>query len=110
MTCHKSVPATSACPLCGGELKHPELRFHRNIVFCDSGAVALAPTQLTVTKSLARNPAGLEASQISEASGLTTRATQRAIIRLDRKLSDIGWHIRNAGCPGGSLYLLERKW
>ncbi len=104
------MPATSACPLCGGELTNPDLRFHRNIVFCDSGAVALAPTQLTITKGLARNPVGLEAFQIAETCGLTRRATQRAIIRLDRKLRDIGWRIRNAGCPGGSLYLLERKW
>ncbi len=106
------MPATSACPICGGELKHSELRFHGDIVFCDSGAVSLSPVQSTIVKALMTNPAGLDTQQLGERIGMNVYGISAAMIRARRKLESIGWGVPNIGCGGrgGALYVLKRKW
>lgn len=106
------MPATSTCPICGGALPNEELRFQQNIVFCDTGAVALWPTELTAAKALLRSPGGLETFQLAAAIGVTNRTARRIVARLARKLRDIGWDAPNIGCTGrdGALFVIRRKW
>ncbi len=93
-------------------MKNDDLRLHRNIVFCDSGAVALWPTEVTAFKALRRTPGGLDTFQLATAIGVTNRAARRILARLASKLRDIGWDAPNIGCTGraGALFVIRRKW
>ena len=107
------MPATSACPLCGGTLPNEGLRFHRNILISDSGAVALAPTEETIARALLRAPGGLTTLEVAHCAGILPRYVWAlGVNRLGVKLQDIGWAVKNIGCGGrgGALYVIQRKW
>jgi len=106
------MPVTRACPLCGGELTNPGFRLHRNIVFCDSGAITLGPTELTIFKALLHNPGGMDKAQLAERAGILPRYVWPiGVNRLGSKLADIGWTVVNVGCGGrgGATYVIKRK-
>ena len=106
------MPATLVCPICGGELPNQDLRLHRNIIFCNSGAVALGPVEMTFVKALLRSPGGLTSFQLAEISETSLHHMGGRISMLDRKLNDIGSGVRNIGCrrgPGAALYVIRRE-
>ena len=106
------MPATSDCPICGGKLPNEELRLHKNIVFCDNGAVPLGPASETIVRALLRTPGGLTAFQLAELTGMTNGNVSNMVILIDRKFRDIGWAVPNIGCGGrgGALYVIKREY
>jgi hypothetical protein len=103
---------SSECPICGGKLSNDDLRFHRNIIFCDTGAVALGPASETIVKALLRTPGGLTTFQLAELTGMMNGHVSVMVNTINRKFRDIGWSIPNIGCGGrgGALYVIRRKW
>ena len=101
------MPATSACPICGGALSNEELRQYKFIVFCDNGAVDLSPAEATIVKALLGSPGGL-----GTVAGILPRSVwEIGVNRLGQKLQDIGWAVVNIGPGRGglALYVIRRE-
>ena len=102
---------TLACPICGGELKHKELRIHENILYCSTGAIPLGAIELRIVKALIRSCGGLSTYQLTDIIGTTAVNINSRVKQLSKKLGRIEWTMKNiAGRgPGGAVYVLARK-
>lgn len=106
-----SSTITLVCPICEGELKNEELRLHRNILYCETGAIALGAIELRIVMTLIHSPGGSSTQQLAEIVGTTIVNINSRVKQLNMKLRDIKWTMKNIAGKGrgGALYVLRRR-